>query len=547
MAVIDNLNIIKQCKEDIKQAIINKGVDMTNVAFTEYATKIYEIPQESGGGGEAGADFLQGVEKLRQSTHYYSTHYRVPSQAFAYDQYIESVDLPNAYEVGWLGFYYCTSLQSANLPSCTMTGGYIFQSCSALRDVNLPIITPIDEGDFFGCQGLTYIDLPACRRINTKAFENCINLNQINIPNCSYIAAQAFSSCNALYSLDLPNCTHIDGNAFRKCSNLTTVSIPRCSFLNTNAFNSCLTLTQVDLTDTYFCQIPNSNAFLRCPFSRGEGQIYIRAGQRQLYNDSFWSWYSQCFVEVGDPNQPLLAFDGSRIYGDTNVIYNNFSTALGIDNYNLTAIDLPNCTEIVGDLVFADNYNLTTVNMPNCSNWGYSTFMNCTALSSLDFVYNTSNFGNGVFAGCTGLTTIDLPNCIWTGVGMFENCVNISSVNLPNCEQLARNMFSNCTGLTSIDLPNVQQLNMSVFTNCVNLQTVNLPKCTRIMGGAPFVGCNNITLHIGRDVDFVAQLYCPLDDNTPNGIQAIYVPMSLVDAYKTTDYWSLYADRIFGE
>ena len=88
---------------------------------------------------------------------------------------------------------------------------------------------------------------------------------------------------------------------------------------------------------------------------------------------------------------------------------------------------------------------------------------------------------------------------------------------------------------------------MSVFTNCVNLQTVNLPKCTQIVQGAPFVGCNNITLHIGRDVDYVTQLYCPLDDNTPNGIQSIYVPMSLVDAYKTTDYWSLYADRIFGE
>ena len=45
MAVIDNLNIIKSCKEDIKQAIINKGVDMTGVSLEGYATKDY-VQQE---------------------------------------------------------------------------------------------------------------------------------------------------------------------------------------------------------------------------------------------------------------------------------------------------------------------------------------------------------------------------------------------------------------------------------------------------------------------------------------------------------------------
>lgn len=41
---MSNLDIkfsqVEQCKQDIKQALINKGIDMTGVAFTNYASKI---------------------------------------------------------------------------------------------------------------------------------------------------------------------------------------------------------------------------------------------------------------------------------------------------------------------------------------------------------------------------------------------------------------------------------------------------------------------------------------------------------------------------
>ena len=48
MSLIDNLNAINNCKEGIKNALINKGVDMTNVSFSDYATKINELQLESG-------------------------------------------------------------------------------------------------------------------------------------------------------------------------------------------------------------------------------------------------------------------------------------------------------------------------------------------------------------------------------------------------------------------------------------------------------------------------------------------------------------------
>ena len=48
MILIDNLNAINVCKEDIKTALINKGVDMSDVDFSGYAEKIASLQLESG-------------------------------------------------------------------------------------------------------------------------------------------------------------------------------------------------------------------------------------------------------------------------------------------------------------------------------------------------------------------------------------------------------------------------------------------------------------------------------------------------------------------
>ena len=48
MSLIDNLNAINTCKEEIKGALEGKGVDMTGVAFSGYADKIKALQLESG-------------------------------------------------------------------------------------------------------------------------------------------------------------------------------------------------------------------------------------------------------------------------------------------------------------------------------------------------------------------------------------------------------------------------------------------------------------------------------------------------------------------
>lgn len=44
MTILDTrLSQVEQCKQDIKNALVNKGIDMTGVPFTDYASKIDEI------------------------------------------------------------------------------------------------------------------------------------------------------------------------------------------------------------------------------------------------------------------------------------------------------------------------------------------------------------------------------------------------------------------------------------------------------------------------------------------------------------------------
>ena len=48
MSLIDNLNAINSCKEDIKTALVNKGVVMDGVPFSGYAGKIDSLQLEPG-------------------------------------------------------------------------------------------------------------------------------------------------------------------------------------------------------------------------------------------------------------------------------------------------------------------------------------------------------------------------------------------------------------------------------------------------------------------------------------------------------------------
>ena len=102
--------------------------------------------------------------------------------------------------------------------------------------------------------------------------------------------------------------------------------------------------------------------------------------------------------------------------------------------------------------------------------------------------------------------------------------------------------FKSCTSLTSLYLPEVRYIFSGAFKNCNSLINVNLPKCEYIGVSAFYAGnySTGLTLTLGSTQ--VVRNDGAFGNTT---MRSIYVPASLVDAYKSAEYWSVYSSKIF--
>ena len=149
-------------------------------------------------------------------------------------------------------------------------------------------------------------------------------------------------------------------------------------------------------------------------------------------------------------------------------------------------------------------------------------FMNCTELQTISLP-ELKNLHPYTFDGCTKLKYVYLPNVTVIGAdyGAFYNCVNLLSVSLPKCKIIDDYGMAHC-GIYDISLPEISRINGSAFYSCSNLSTIYLGNTIPTLGEGVFLG-TKITSSTG----------------------SIYVPASLVDAYKSATNWSQYSNRIF--
>lgn len=162
----------------------------------------------------------------------------------------------------------------------------------------------------------------------------------------------------------------------------------------------------------------------------------------------------------------------------------------------------------------------------------------------------TSVILNG-FANQNNLESVILPNCTLLRASAFYGCSKLSALSLPKLKEIQSNTFRNCTSLTEFITGSSfdSRLDNSTFEGCSGLVKADFYHINNLGIGGYALACANLAALIIRNTDFVPSLHvrafgaATTKMNTGEG--KIYVPGSMVDAYKAASNWSNYADQIF--
>ena len=159
---------------------------------------------------------------------------------------------------------------------------------------------------------------------------------------------------------------------------------------------------------------------------------------------------------------------------------------------------------------------------------------------------NVSGIGNSAFESCISLSQVSLPKCSYIGNYAFNECRSLSQVSLPMCSYIGEAAFDECKSLSQISIPMCSYIGSYAFRSCGSLKQVSLPKCSYI-GNYAFLFCYELnTITIGYSGicslnNISAFEYTQITSSTGD----IYVPASLVNAYKSAKNWSYFSNRIY--
>lgn len=186
------------------------------------------------------------------------------------------------------------------------------------------------------------------------------------------------------------------------------------------------------------------------------------------------------------------------------------------------------------------------------TNW----ISNRSAISGTYSNNTITKIDSGAFYMCSKLTTADFSACTSIGQYAFQNCSSLTTVSFPVCTKIGLYAFSGCNYLTTAYFPNLPYVNfnMSFYGKQYLSNVTILGRSTSAIDGSTFKNCyrlTNLTILYSEGVaplvETTAFNSTPISTFTSytNGVYgSIYVPSSLVAAYKSATNWAIYSKRI---
>ena len=332
MSINTELNLLKNTKENLRTAIMEKGVVVSSSdLFSTYPTRISQISTQSG-------TYDESLKKLLDGSY---TSYEIPNGT--------EILKANA-------FRSYTSLASITIPPTIKTvGSYAFKDCTSLNRVNITDLSAWCGIDFkTSGSDISSNPLSTANRL----YMNGTQITNLVIPSdVTEIKPYVFYSVSGFTSVVIPDSvTTIGSDAFRSCSGLNTVEIGTgITSIDTRAFYYCSRLTSI----TVKAETPPTigsvvfNDTNNCP-------IYVPADSVDTYKTA-WPQYAS----------RIQAIPNDRLFNS-------------IVDRSVTEIEIPNDVTTIGENAFSDCTSLTTVTIPSSvTSIQYGAFQGCTSLTVL--------------------------------------------------------------------------------------------------------------------------------------------------------------------
>lgn len=245
------------------------------------------------------------------------------------------------------------------------------------------------------------------------------------------------------------------------------------------------------------------------------------------------------------------------------------------DNYSsLLSVSLSQC-RIISSNAFADCHSMNSFYAPECISVGKEAFWACDALVTVSLP-KCRYLDHHAFGSCDILQSVYLPQVSFMGSGIFQRCDSLrtvimppqtqipsvaflwdhlfESIDLTSCSYIGDNAFGGCSVMQDVSTPVLESIGYAAFAGCYSLTHMNMPVCSFIANRA-FVNCTSLSelilgysgvcyLEIGES-DGVSKYMNFSGTPLSYGSGSIYVPSSLVSAYKSNDGWKSLKNIIY--
>ncbi len=251
---------------------------------------------------------------------------------------------------------------------------YTFYNNDYIKTLSVDNAGNIGEYAFYGCDSLQAVTLgESITNIEKSSFESCSALTKMTIPNSVITLGEyCFRKCTSMQSVELGNgLTTIEKGAFTGCSALSSISIPSSvTKVSDYVFSNCTSMTKVvieDRTEALSLGSNDSNPlFANCPLN----SVYI-GGKISYSTSSSWGY---------SPFYRNTSLESVVISDHENTVYDNeFYGCTGLKN-----VTIGNGVKSIGKWAFSGCGSLDKFSFGgNVESIGQEAFSDCTGMTEL--------------------------------------------------------------------------------------------------------------------------------------------------------------------